>query len=491
MQLPPIRLCGQAFLFAWRMCLFFSPIMLVFSEDPSTFLVAGRLSFLLSCAVSLTVLVYFEQARPSVLTSRSMVLLGIVCAAGGSALAVFGSSSGVSQMGVAVCGYALAGVGDSFFALSFGRLYSALGVKLSMRVVPFATAFAAILYAVLANGTPVVSVPAIVAMPMVCGFVVLYDSAREQRLRNAAETDGSHGEAFESVAQNASEATFTKWKISTYTAVLWFSFGIMWSLAIGRVFYGGGLFPAFSLSVATLVVIAALVVAALSYLLKLPTAKTFWVFVPLVVAGISAVAVVDANVQVFAFALVFAARSIAEMQLITHFAAICRRRDFPSTLLYGRGFAILSLGEVAGLLMGAAIVPFETPGLTMVLLVCANVIVVAVILSILRVNATFQKAELEAALAKRDAVVREEKPSSPGEPSVQDVVRLWSCERGLSAREEEVAALLLSGRNVPAISELLCISQSTVHTHVRHIYEKTGVHNRQELIDLRDELLAR
>ena len=32
----------------------------------------------------------------------------------------------------------------------------------------------------------------------------------------------------------------------------------------------------------------------------------------------------------------------------------------------------------------------------------------------------------------------------------------------------------------------LCVSESTVRTHIRRIYEKTEVHSKQELIDLID-----
>lgn len=51
----------------------------------------------------------------------------------------------------------------------------------------------------------------------------------------------------------------------------------------------------------------------------------------------------------------------------------------------------------------------------------------------------------------------------------------------LSSREEEVAAFLLENRSVGFICASLSLSQSTVKTHIRHIYEKTGVHSRDEL----------
>lgn len=54
----------------------------------------------------------------------------------------------------------------------------------------------------------------------------------------------------------------------------------------------------------------------------------------------------------------------------------------------------------------------------------------------------------------------------------------------LTPREEEILGMLLLGRSGPYISEDLYLSKSTVKTHIRHIYDKTGVSSRQELIDL-------
>ena len=54
----------------------------------------------------------------------------------------------------------------------------------------------------------------------------------------------------------------------------------------------------------------------------------------------------------------------------------------------------------------------------------------------------------------------------------------------LSPRETEVLKLLSSGRSLPYIEKELVISHSTARTHVRHIYEKLGIHNRQQLHDL-------
>ena len=55
---------------------------------------------------------------------------------------------------------------------------------------------------------------------------------------------------------------------------------------------------------------------------------------------------------------------------------------------------------------------------------------------------------------------------------------------GLSPREEEVLRLLARGWTHQAIADELFVSTGTVKTHVKHIYEKTGAHSRQQLITM-------
>ncbi|MEE8717034.1 MAG: LuxR C-terminal-related transcriptional regulator [Coriobacteriales bacterium] len=54
---------------------------------------------------------------------------------------------------------------------------------------------------------------------------------------------------------------------------------------------------------------------------------------------------------------------------------------------------------------------------------------------------------------------------------------------GLTPREREILELLARGRTKAHIAEAFFISENTVRNHVKHIYAKLGVHDRQELID--------
>ena len=76
--------------------------------------------------------------------------------------------------------------------------------------------------------------------------------------------------------------------------------------------------------------------------------------------------------------------------------------------------------------------------------------------------------------------------SAPGglEEYLEATVAAFAEKYRLSPREAQIVRLLSQGRDVPYIEQDLVLSKSTVKTHIRHIYEKTGVSSRQDLLDL-------
>ncbi|MDR1358262.1 MAG: helix-turn-helix transcriptional regulator [Coriobacteriales bacterium] len=57
-------------------------------------------------------------------------------------------------------------------------------------------------------------------------------------------------------------------------------------------------------------------------------------------------------------------------------------------------------------------------------------------------------------------------------------------EYGLSPRQSEILGLLSKGRNTVYIKEKLVISHYTAKAHIYNIYQKMGIHSRQELLNL-------
>jgi DNA-binding CsgD family transcriptional regulator len=91
----------------------------------------------------------------------------------------------------------------------------------------------------------------------------------------------------------------------------------------------------------------------------------------------------------------------------------------------------------------------------------------------------------EASLSK-SAVEKDEPHTKPAD--LNGITQAYSDSHGLTLREQEVLALLAKGRSSAIIARQLTISRGTAQVHIKHIYNKTGMHTQQELIDAIESL---
>lgn len=63
-----------------------------------------------------------------------------------------------------------------------------------------------------------------------------------------------------------------------------------------------------------------------------------------------------------------------------------------------------------------------------------------------------------------------------------DSVRNEQISCTLTERQKEIACLVAQGLTEREAADCLYLSPSTVHEHVRHIYERLDVHSRAELV---------
>ena len=66
----------------------------------------------------------------------------------------------------------------------------------------------------------------------------------------------------------------------------------------------------------------------------------------------------------------------------------------------------------------------------------------------------------------------------------RDRCRLVAEKHRLTPREAEIMTLFAKGRTSERIQEELVLSRGTVTTHLQHVYQKIGVHSKQELLDV-------
>lgn len=160
------------------------------------------------------------------------------------------------------------------------------------------------------------------------------------------------------------------------------------------------------------------------------------------------------------------------LYLLCAFALVVCDRDAISVPLVGIAslfFALVVVGLCAGLLVSWAVAPVVYNSQTFLI--------------------AFTALSLFFVMSAPNFLVRASTPSlAPASDDGRDALaarcRALAVERHLSPRETEVMELAARGYSAPAVASTLFITESTVKVHMRHIYEKLGIHGKQELIKL-------
>lgn len=196
-----------------------------------------------------------------------------------------------------------------------------------------------------------------------------------------------------------------------------------------------------------------------------------WVF-PIAAVGLFFVSVETTPLMMLACVLFAGTHASFEAMMRIRAIGLARRYAAPySFVVLGWGFAAINIGATAGETLFQVVF---SDGMGH-----ADAVIVAVMALLVIVGAVIPEAAVGKPLSAGAVDAAEGRPSDS-----ERRARSMAEACGLSTREREVLALLLEGRSGPFIRESLGLSKSTVDTHIRHIYQKTGAESRQALIDL-------
>lgn len=194
--------------------------------------------------------------------------------------------------------------------------------------------------------------------------------------------------------------------------------------------------------------------------------------VPIIVCSLALRALDEPMANTVASVLACTAALYVEVQFFAIFSRITAQGFCLPSETFGIFRAVVQLGFLLGGLLGTLV--NHADGLPIYLgLICLCVVILPLFLHLQKrfdVPWEHQMKAAEALLAP-----------ATNEP---DVVGELAAEYKLSPRETEVLRFLAKGRSVPYMREVMTISKSTIETHIKHIYAKTDVHSKQELLDL-------
>ncbi|OUO92142.1 hypothetical protein B5F40_02100 [Gordonibacter sp. An230] len=178
-----------------------------------------------------------------------------------------------------------------------------------------------------------------------------------------------------------------------------------------------------------------------------------------------------------------------EIIMVLYFVRLSQRTGRTSTWYVGIGECAAYGGVFAGYMAQPAVSGLIGGSPANAALVCLALVGAFTVVSLLVPRRDVVWMDAAEAMAKTaEGCAAANRIQARDDADADDVIaerRLAVARRfGLSNRETEVFLMLAQGRSRPYIRDALVLSKNTVATHIRHIYEKMGIHSQQELIDL-------
>lgn len=177
----------------------------------------------------------------------------------------------------------------------------------------------------------------------------------------------------------------------------------------------------------------------------------------------------------FVCAVVYLLFELHVWVLLTH---VARDRNVAPSILYGFGLFFLFVGQflspIANGFVASLAQPLQLESVTEPILLMLALLTAVVLLA--------------AGNARNGSLFDDERVDAPGSLDGEQTkrVEIITDTYLLTERESEILSMLVKGRSFAKISERLFVSENTTKTHVKNIYRKTGVHSKQELMDLVD-----
>lgn len=213
-----------------------------------------------------------------------------------------------------------------------------------------------------------------------------------------------------------------------------------------------------------------LIVSGLSVLLK-AKASMFKLFPFYLVFAIIGLALFQSSATLYplAFVVGLSVSSLLEISLIMYFGTLMRRGFFAPALAVAFSVATIRIGIALGNCLGLF---YEThPELAQLAVSPTTLIFICILAFVLIPIVKCESRFISLTTA----------PVAPSE--VDTICGQIITEFKLSEREGQILKLIARGNTVNNIASKLVISPHTVNTHIRHIYDKVGIHKRSELLE--------
>lgn len=161
---------------------------------------------------------------------------------------------------------------------------------------------------------------------------------------------------------------------------------------------------------------------------------------------------------------------IFQVLLVVYFGKLASKGYFPPTITFSVSVVCTYTGVVLG--DGLSLLYEALPAQTAGPLIHATCLICMLVLSMSLVP-----------LARQEFLLTKLMSDPVPKAKVEMICNEIAAEFKLSPREAEILKMLAKGATTNRIADEYVISPNTVNTHIKHIYDKTSIHTRAELVD--------
>lgn len=474
---------GYSFWWATTLLSFQSTVLFFPDESVPLFVLV-----LFASSISASVLAHFTIAAlllngrsPERFLARAPLTAG-GCSLAGMALVAAASMTGDASLALVLSGGALIGIANACFNTSWGEVFGRLQPQTSSFWILTSVFLAVVLYFAVAGLS--FFFPAI--GPFAC-FALAFAACLSlmRATRPGARGDNTNiARPFETPASpvpHAAEIAKTLWKPVLGCAV----FGLVFSLSEQFATTDAAAVDFNSVHTFSLVgnALGAVVLFAIMFGTgkRLDPSTVGKVSIPLLVLGVLILPAMLGVTTIGANTLISTGCVIFDMMLACLLAETAFDYRASGAVLAGitRGITIgvSGIGALAGWVLATT---FSSNTFALIAVVLGTCYLAALAFSVSLSHKRIPKLSMETEEAEEDSSTLERSAQELADRKIGAIVEMY----GLTRREAEVLEYLARGRTLAYISDELVVSPHTVRSHVRHIYEKTRVHSRQELLDL-------
>lgn len=211
---------------------------------------------------------------------------------------------------------------------------------------------------------------------------------------------------------------------------------------------------------------------------------------PIMIAGLIAIALVFGQRAPLSVMLIAIGYELFDILSWVLFSEVARRKGPDAApYVFGIGVAYMFVGMAAGYLASAVMSPLVQDGSLQLSAVALVAILCLVVISFMVLPESVVSSLSHLGTSKKQ---EKEKPADQAEPHEPQLTLEQKCagvaaQCGLTPRENEVLEFLARGRTLSIVARDLHIAKNTARTHIEKIYQKTGIHKQQDLIDFVEE----